>query len=414
MVIDPDGSITMRVPYNPDGAIVFLYHKDSRIVWEAKDGRHYMDSIPYETMRLFFESRYNDLVKRYDKGDTEYEWRRESTELTWESLRMYGMDAYDDNDIFKMTSMRIREDGYEEDEFLSMVCFYLFEKGLYDKVTMTYLAEYYCGATRNMKSIWHVARDYDVITYKLSERIITQMLFSEMMFGEEEIFADYYEGRTYFRLKQAYLAYVSREYVVNCRQVMGCIFAIIANEYRKEEDLADICKIALLKYYSSREVHQELEPMLREFLRQMCEKQIFFSFYLNYPDSWLREVQLYDKSMIEYHARPDAKVSIHYQIVKEDGDPSEYITEVLLPSYEDTYIKTFILFEDETLRYYFTENNGEEKVTDKHIYEMKKVKPIGRYGRLNDMLYLKSGALERAMTEFAVESQLAGEIFKAY
>ena len=71
------------------------------------------------------------------------------------------------------------------------------------------------------------------------------MLFSETMFGEEEIFADYYEGRTYFRLKRAYLAYVSREYVVNGRQVKGCIFVIIANEYRKEEDLPDICKIAL-------------------------------------------------------------------------------------------------------------------------------------------------------------------------
>ena len=52
------------------------------------------------------------------------------------------------------------------------------------------------------------------------------MLFSETMFGEEEIFADYYEGRTYFRLKRAYLAYVSREYVVNGRQVKGCIFAV--------------------------------------------------------------------------------------------------------------------------------------------------------------------------------------------
>ena len=105
---------------------------------------------------------------------------------------------------------------------------------------------------------------------------LLQMLFSETMFGEEEIFADYYEGRTYFRLKRAYLAYVSREYVVNGRQVKGCIFVIIANEYRKEEDLPDICKIALLKYYSSREVHQELEPMLREFLREMCEKQLYF------------------------------------------------------------------------------------------------------------------------------------------
>lgn len=43
--------------------------------------------------------------------------------------------------------------------------------------------------------------------------------------------------------------------------------------------------------------------MLREFLREMCEKQLYFSFYLKYPENWLREVQLYDKTMIEYQRK---------------------------------------------------------------------------------------------------------------
>ena len=277
-------------------------------------------------------------------------------------LREHGLEMADEKEVFKMCSMRLREEGTEEDDFLLALCFELFLKDQYDKQTLSYLAEYYCGSTRNMKKLWHVARDYDITTYKLSERIITQMLFSETMFGEEEIFADYYEGRTYFRLKRAYLAYVSREYVVNGRQVKGCIFVIIANEYRKEEDLPDICKIALLKYYSSREVHQELEPMLREFLREMCEKQLYFSFYLKYPENWLREVQLYDKTMIEYHAKPGSKVAISYQIRKGESDNMNYQEEILLPAYEDTYIKSFILFGDESLRYYFTETN-KDKVT---------------------------------------------------
>lgn len=415
LVLEADGTISQRVPYNPEGTIVYLYSKDARIVWESREGRHYVDSIPYDTMRLFYESRYMEICRKYQRENEDEERKREKEELNWKSIHEYGMDAFEESDIFRLCSMRIREEGYEEDDFLSFVCFELFMRDLYDKVTLTYLAEYYCGATTDMKKLWHVARDYDVTTYKLSERIITQMLFSEMMFGEEEIFADYYEGRTYFRLKQAYLAYVSREYVVNGRQVKGCVFTIIANEYRKEEDLADICKIALLKYYSSREVHQELEKMLREFLRQMCEKQLFFSFYLNYPETWLREVQLYDKTMIEYHAKPGSKVSISYQIRKGENDSLNYQQEVLLPAYEDTYIKTLILFGDETLRYYFTETRGGNvTVTEKKIYEPKAVKPIGRYGRLNDMVGLKEDALSIAMTEYEAEKELAEEIFVAY
>ena len=414
-MIEPDGTISQKVQYSADGVIVYLYNKDARIVWESKDGRHYIDSIPYETMRMFYENRYMEICKKYQEEHEEEERKKEKKELTWDMLREHGLEMADEKEVFKMCSMRLREEGTEEDDFLLALCFELFLKDQYDKQTLSYLAEYYCGSTRNMKKLWHVARDYDITTYKLSERIITQMLFSETMFGEEEIFADYYEGRTYFRLKRAYLAYVSREYVVNGRQVKGCIFVIIANEYRKEEDLPDICKIALLKYYSSREVHQELEPMLREFLREMCEKQLYFSFYLKYPENWLREVQLYDKTMIEYHAKPGSKVAISYQIRKDESDNMNYQEEILLPAYEDTYIKSFILFSDESLRYYFTETNKDKvTVTEKSDYKPREVRPIGKFGRLNDMTSLKNEALAIAMKEFATEKQLAEDIFVAY
>ena len=76
--------------------------------------------------------------------------------------------------------------------------------------------------------------DYGIAVTKLGERIITQMLFSEDMFAEEDIFIDYYlNGNPYFRLKQAYLAYVSREYVVYGRSVGASIFDIIMNEEKK-------------------------------------------------------------------------------------------------------------------------------------------------------------------------------------
>ena len=136
---------------------------------------------------------------------------------------------------------------------------------------------------------------------------------------------------------------------------------------------------------------------------------------MNYPETWLREVQLYDKTMIEYHAKPGSKVTVSYQIRKDGNDSLNYQQEALTPAYEDTYIKTWILFGDESLRYYFTETgNGEVTVTEKHVYEPKQVKPIGRYGRLNDMVGLKEDALQIAMTEYAAELALAEDIFVAY
>ena len=40
-----------------------------------------------------------------------------------------------------------------------------------------------------------------------------------------------------------------------------CVFEIIANECDQKEDLPDVCKIALLKYYSDKEYTGELEDV---------------------------------------------------------------------------------------------------------------------------------------------------------
>lgn len=65
LVIEKDGSVRQRIPYDEkNGAIIYLYDKESRIVWESVEGRHYTDSIPYETKRLFYEPRFVDMVPK--------------------------------------------------------------------------------------------------------------------------------------------------------------------------------------------------------------------------------------------------------------------------------------------------------------------------------------------------------------
>ena len=77
LVIESDGSVKQKVPYNEDeGAIIYLYDKESRIVWESIEGRHYTDSIPYETKRLFYEPRFLEMCKKY--GATLGKWKIQS------------------------------------------------------------------------------------------------------------------------------------------------------------------------------------------------------------------------------------------------------------------------------------------------------------------------------------------------
>ena len=76
LVIEKDGEVHQRVPYDAqEDTIVFLYDKESRIIWESLEGRYYTDSIPYETKRLFYEPRFVEMCKKY--GATVGRWKKQ-------------------------------------------------------------------------------------------------------------------------------------------------------------------------------------------------------------------------------------------------------------------------------------------------------------------------------------------------
>lgn len=415
-VIAEDGTITQKAPYTDKGARVFLYAKTDRLVWESKDGRHYTDSIPYESKRLFYELRYMDICKRYMNSLKQNRQEEKVEELSLETVRKYGIENYGEEEIMGLCSRTIRENNYECDDFLTYVCFEMFKRKQFDRVILTYLANYYCGATTDMKLLWREAREYEVHTQKLAERIITQMLFSEELFGEVPIFEEYYEEGAYFRLQQAYLVYMSREYVVEERRMSRSIIDIICKEYEKGEETIDICKIAVLKYYSTREYTTTVRKTLKKFLQELCGKQIYFPFFLAYEKEWLIELQLWDKTLIEYKGQKGSRVMLYYQLQKENSEAVDYATEVLTPMYENLYVKKFVLFSNERLKYYFKETiDGNTYRSDKECCMKDAVfGESGRYGRLNDILLSEGSEKEEKMKAYAQEDAIAAHMFEQY
>ena len=411
IVIEKDGTIKQKVPYKTNsGAVIYLYDKEARIVWESDGGVHYTDSIPYETRRLFYEMRFLELCKDFRTTQKEQSSASGATVLSFETLRQYGMKRFDKQEIFVLCSKRIREQEQLEDDFLLYLVFELLKEGYYDKALLQYLAKYYCGATYDMKMVWKKAKEYSVNAKDLAERIITQMLFSEDMFNEEEIFEDYCSGRPYFRLKQAYLAYVARLYVVRERMISENIIRIMVQELNQGEYLADICKVAILKFYVGQDTEPALCGVLKKYFMEMCEKHLVFPFYTSYPQEWLREVQMYDKVLVEYKGKIGGKTKIFYRI------QDEYQAETLLPMYDNVYVKEFVLYEKETLEYYFEETNEDQKVVSEQAVLKKEqiVYETGKYGRLNMIALLSKEKQYEAMLSCRQEEQIVEELFKVY
>jgi len=267
-----------------------------------------------------------------------------------------------------------------------------------------------------MKKLWIAANNYSVPNHELGERILSQMLFTESLLGEDIIFESYYAAGAYYVLQQAYLVYVSREYVVEGRVVSKGFFDIICKEHDKGERLLDICKIALLKYYSTRDYDAETRKILRKFLQELCGRQIYFDFFMRYEEKWLIELQLWDKTLIQYKGQRGSRVIFYYKLLKEGMEHVEYSTEVLSPTYENIFVKKIVLFANEKLKYYFKETiNGITYRSEKRIRISKaKRKEAGRYGRLNQILLTDEGKKKQAMRSYAVDDAIAKRIFEQY
>ena len=64
-----------------------------------------------------------------------------------------------------------------------------------------------------------------------------------------------------------------------------------------------------------------------------------FSVLSGIRKGWLIELQLWDKTLIEYKGQKGSRVMLYYQLQKENSEAVDYATEVLTPMYENLYVK---------------------------------------------------------------------------
>ena len=85
---------------------------------------------------------------------------------------------------------------------------------------LSYLVNYYNGPCSDMLVLWQQAKDFDVDTHNLDERLLTQILFTESNNkGGFQVFFDYYSKVTNHLLVAAYITYYSYRYLVHNEEI---------------------------------------------------------------------------------------------------------------------------------------------------------------------------------------------------
>ena len=319
------------------------------------------------------------------------------------ALEFIGADGISINRLLKLCSGWISYSGLDiKEELLVSLCYYIFNKGKYDLTILNYLVTYYDGPTNDMLSLWKAAVGFDVDPRDLEERLLTQILFTQADYKEVyEVFISYHNKATKHQLVKAFLTYYSYRYLVHDIRGDNELFSIIRRELNYEEN--NINLLAWLKFNVDNSKLSENDINFISYnIERFERKGLVLPFFQKYRKLIKLPDQLDNKIYVEHRTNPNKQVFIHYRLLKANHE-SEFIIEPMPSVLLGIHVKEFILFYNEELEYYITEEYaGEVTRSEKYYLTFEgenDLKEESKYDRINMMLVAMDVQDERALLE---------------
>ncbi|MBO5351779.1 MAG: hypothetical protein J6A77_00615 [Lachnospiraceae bacterium] len=281
---------------------------------------------------------------------------------------------------------------------------FAFRQGRAEERLLQYLADRYNGTTSEMYELWKAAKEQELETTSLEERLLAQMLFAESYVEDSfSVFVSYCNSGMNRKLIRAYFSYCAYKYFVKDRLTNTELFEMLKRESFLES--SQICILALLKYYAGKE---ELLGAEREFavyyIQKFVQKKLIFAFYKDFENRLTLPASMQDKYYVEYRTNPKSRLVLHYTYRLEEDELQE--AEMEEAGY-GIFVKELILFYGETLQYFITEEteNSVEIVESRMVQQTDTEFGSGgtKYGKINEILMTQD--LQDEKTLFALLEQ---------
>ena len=243
-----------------------------------------------------------------------------------------------------------------DDDFMVQLAISAFKTGKYSDLVLKYLCENYTGPTDELINLWHAADKFSISSMKLDERILEQGIYTQIEPEKiSDIFLEYYKRAGNEKLILAYISLVAHGYLHSGRCKADFIFDIIEKRFIGNRTLNDACQLALLKHFAEKtditQAELEIEDTL---LKYYIYNNMYFDFFARLDYRLLEKYFIYDKAFLQYESTPGAHVVLHYS---RDEDGEEFNSEDMVEMYDGIYVKTFVIFFGELIRYYITEEH---------------------------------------------------------
>lgn len=243
-----------------------------------------------------------------------------------------------------------------DDDFMVQLAISAFKTGKYSDLVLKYLCENYTGPTDELINLWHAADKFSISSMKLDERILEQGIYTQIEPEKiSDIFMEYYKRAGNEKLILAYISLVAHGYLHSGGCKADFIFDIIEKRFIGNRTLNDACQLALLKHFAEKtditQAELEIEDTL---LKYYIYNNMYFDFFARLDYRLLEKYFIYDKAFLQYESTPGAHVVLHYS---RDEDGEEFNSEDMVEMYDGIYVKAFVIFFGELIRYYITEEH---------------------------------------------------------
>lgn len=309
-------------------------------------------------------------------------------DLAMEEVNKYGMDGITPKRLLKLCDRMLLQCGEEEpNDMLLPLCMEVFRKDQYNERIVRYLASYYNGTTQDMFHIWQACEENEISAEVLEERLLGQHLFTETFLSDGQgVFFSYLKKKANPKLIRAYLSFYAYRYFVRGMELSPKLYSLLL---REAEENNTICRLAMLKTYAEKDVltGEEL-AFVRKSLEMLSRQDMCFPFFKAFEGKAELPPGMADKQYVEYHTRPDRKVKISYLYDNEEN--TDFVCEEMRHIGYGFFVKDFILFYEEELQYYITEEkeNG-RAITESFFRRADSDMPndeTTKYGQINLIL----------------------------
>ena len=303
----------------------------------------------------------------------------------------FGYEGIDHGSLLKLTSrMILKSDMAEDDELLALAS-EVYREGKYDEVILHYLMLYRFGPVGELISIWKSACGFEMDTYDLEERILELLIFTSDYRKEgEAVLESYVNQAGSERIIGAYLTQVAYGVFVKEYAMSPFVRSRLEYAYTNRWPLNQVCRLALLQEISKeKDPKPEYVGIEQKILEECAKESLVFGFFRRLSPELLSPYQLDDKTFVECHAYPGARVTLYYAMDTGLGTELEYKCEPLREIYEGIFGRTFTLFYGENLHYYFKiDREKSTRTTAERVLNMKKIEGTSgsKYQLLNQML----------------------------